>query len=103
MSQQNTIENTLSKKVGAKMKSVDEKYNYNKVNKSPFSFGYTFGVKAYRSYSTVNAAQKKKIKADIDFNKKIATGDSSRGSVQYAKGFMCAIRDCAKERKGKRN
>ena len=83
------------------MKSVDEKYNYNKVNKSPFSFGYIFGVKAYRSYPTVNATQKKKIKADIDYNRKIATGDSSRGSVQYAKGFMCAIRDCANERKSK--
>ncbi len=84
------------------MKSVEEKLRYNKEVKSPFSFGYIFGVKAYRSYPTVNATQKKKIKADIDDNRKIATGDSSRGSVQYAKGFMCAIRDCVNERKGKK-
>ena len=84
------------------MKSVDEKLKYNKEQHTAFSFGYTFGVKAYRSYSTVNATQKKLIKADIDDNRRIAKGDSSRGSVQYAKGFMCAIRDCANERKSKK-
>lgn len=84
------------------MKSVDEKLRYNNEVKSAFSWGYIFGVKAYRSYSTLNAEQKNMVKADIDYNKKIAKGDSSRQGVQYAKGFMCAIRDCANERKSKK-
>ena len=55
-------------------RSVDEKLKYNSEQKTPFAYGYRFGVKAYREYPKAN-------------------------KKQYAKGFMCAMRDCAAERK----
>ena len=40
--------------------------------------------------------------SDIDDNKQLAlSGKSTRGSVQFAKGFMCAMRDCAAERRAR--
>jgi hypothetical protein len=77
--------------------TVNDKYNYNKQQKTAFSYGYRFGVEAYRSYPKANAAKRKEILADIDYSKQ----NAAKGK-QYDKGFMCAIRDCANERKGKK-
>jgi hypothetical protein len=77
--------------------TVNDKYNYSKQLKTPFSYGYRFGVQAYRSYPKANAAERKKILSDIDYAKTNAT----KGK-EYDKGFMCAIRDCANERKRKK-
>ena len=83
-------------------RSVDEKLKYNSEQKTPFAYGYRFGVKAYRQYPKADKKHKRAMLAEIDDNKRLAqTGDKSRSSVQYAKGYMCAIRDCAAERKAR--
>ena len=79
------------------MKTVDEKYNYNLTQKSGFSNGYCLAVRMYRGYNSGTPADKKRVKAFIDDMKQ---GAKKHG---YCKGFMCAIRDCANERKAKRN
>ena len=82
--------------------TVDEKLRYNSNLKTPFSYGYRFGVKAYRDYPKASKKRKRDMMSDIDSNKLLAVkGDTSRQSVQYAKGFMCAMRDCAAERKAR--
>ena len=81
---------------------VDEKLAYNRGQKTAFSYGYRFGVKAYRQYPNADKKRKRDMLAEIDDNKRLAqTGDKSRSSVQYAKGYMCAMRDCAAERKAR--
>ena len=83
-------------------RTVDEKLKYNREQKTPFAYGYRFGVKAYREYLNANKKRKREMMSDIDDNKRLAlTGKSTRGSVQYAKGFMCAMRDCAAERRAR--
>lgn len=82
--------------------TVDEKLKYNREQKTPFSYGYRFGVKAYRQYPMADKKRKRAMLAEIDDNKRLAqTGDKSRSSVQFAKGYMCAMRDCAAERKAR--
>lgn len=81
-------------------RTVDEKLKYNSAQKTAFAFGYRFGVQAYRRYPKADERHKRDISSDIDYNKRLAqTGDKSRESVQYAKGFMCGVRDAANERK----
>lgn len=83
-------------------RTVDEKLRYNSNQTSSFAYGYRIGVKAYRAYSKASKKRKRDLMNDIDFNKELACkGDNSRQSVQYAKGFMCAMRDCAAERKAR--
>lgn len=83
-------------------RSVDEKLKYNCEQKTPFAYGYRFGVKAYREYPKANKKRKREMMSDIDDNKRLAqSGKSTRNSVQYAKGFMCAMRDCAVERRAR--
>lgn len=83
-------------------RTVDEKLQYNSGQKTAFSYGYRFGFQAYRRYPKADERQKRDISGDIDYNKRLAqTGDKSRESVQYAKGFMCGVRDAANERKSK--
>ena len=83
-------------------RSVDEKLKYNNEQKTPFAYGYRFGVKAYRRYPKADKKRKQDMLAEIDDNKRLAqTGDKSRSSVQFAKGYMCAMRDCAAERKAR--
>ena len=83
-------------------RSVDEKLKYNREQKTPFACGYRFGVKAYREYPKANKKRKREMMSDIDDNKRLAqSGKSTRNSVQYAKGFMCAMRDCAAERRAR--
>lgn len=83
-------------------RTVDEKLQYNRGQKTAFAYGYRFGVQAYRRYPKSDERQKRDISGDIDYNRRLAqTGDKSRGSVQYAKGFMCGVRDAADERKAR--
>ena len=83
-------------------RTVDEKLQYNSAQRTAFAYGYRFGVQAYRQYSKANERRKRDISGDIDYNKWLAqTGDRSRESTQYAKGFMCGVRDAANERKSK--
>lgn len=83
-------------------RTVDEKLKYNREQKTPFSYGYIFGVRAYREYPKANKKRKREMMSDIDDNKRLAlSGKSTRGSVRYAKGFMCAMRDCAAERRAR--
>lgn len=83
-------------------RTVDEKLKYNSAQKTAFAYGYRFGVQAYRRYPKADERHKRDISSDIDYNKRLAqTGDKSRESVQYAKGFMCGVRDAANERKSK--
>ena len=85
-------------------RSVDEKLKYNSEQKTPFAYDYRFGVKAYREYPKVSKKRKRAMLAEIDDNKRLAqSGKSARNSVQYAKGFMCAMRDCAAERKARQS
>ena len=81
-------------------RTVDEKLKYNSAQKTAFAYGYRFGVQAYRRYPKADERHKRDISSDIDYNRRLAqTGDKSRESVQYAKGFMCGVRDAANERK----
>lgn len=83
-------------------RTIDEKLKYNSAQKTAFAYGYRFGVQAYRRYPKADERHKRDISSDIDYNKRLAqTGDKSRESVQYAKGFMCGVRDAANERKSK--
>lgn len=83
-------------------RTVDEKLKYNSEQKTPFAYGYRFGVKAYRQYPKADKKRKLAMLAEIDDNKRLAqSGKSTCNSVQYAKGFMCAMRDCAAERRAR--
>lgn len=83
-------------------RTVDEKLKYNCGQRTAFAYGYRFGVQAYRQYPKANERRKRDISGDINYNKRLAqTGDRSRESTQYAKGFMCGVRDAANERKSK--
>lgn len=83
-------------------RTIDEKLQYNSAQRTAFAYGYRFGVQAYRRYPKADEKRKRDISGDIDYNKRLAqTGDKSRVSVQYAKGFMCGVRDAANERKSK--
>lgn len=83
-------------------RTVDEKLQYNSTLKTPFSYGYRFGVRAYRSYLKADKERKREMMSEIDDNNRLAcSGKGARASIQYAKGFMCAMRDCAAERKAR--
>ena len=83
-------------------RTIDEKLKYNSAQKTAFAYGYRFGVQAYRRYPKADERHKRDISSDIDYNRRLVqTGDKSRESVQYAKGFMCGVRDAANERKSK--
>lgn len=79
--------------------SVDDKVKYHKnVRPKPvFSAGYIMGVQIYRGYGKGGTpVNKKKRQKGIDEIKRQAMkGD------EFSKGVMCAIRDCANERKAK--
>lgn len=79
--------------------SVDEKVKFNRAKKTPFGWGYQWGVKAYRSYPKADAQEKKRIRAEIADYKQEAKKKSYSG--ECAKGYMCGVRDAANERKSK--
>ncbi len=81
--------------------SVDEKKRYHGRGfpKGEFSQGYIIGVQLYRDYGKNGApVNKEKRRKFIDQTKRQAI----KGDL-YSKGVMCAIRDCANERKAKHN
>lgn len=79
--------------------SVDEKVKYNAKRKTPFGYGYSWGVKAYRNYPKASAEEKKRILAEIAAYKEEAKKKNRSG--ECAKGYMCGVRDAANERKAK--
>lgn len=82
-------------------RSVQEKFEYNKKQKTPFSYGYCMGVKAYRDY-TEAVVCRSRVMDDIDYYKKQAvSGDKKKSSTKFSKGFMCGVRDAAAENKAK--
>lgn len=80
------------------MKTLDEKLNYNKGQKTDFSFGYCLGVDMYKNYPKDTEKGKLETKRLIDNFRELAIwGD------KISKGVMCGIRDAANERKRKKN
>lgn len=79
--------------------SVDDKVKFNQAKKTPFGYGYLWGVKAYRDYPTADKEGKKRILAEIDNYSKQTKKKTPSG--ECAKGFMCGVRDAANERKSK--
>lgn len=77
-------------------RTVDEKYKYNQARKDTFSTGYCTGVTLYRSYIKSDGETKAMIKEIISNSKELA-----RKGDDLGKGVMCAVRDCAEERKAK--
>lgn len=77
--------------------TVDEKKKYHGRGfpKGEFSQGYIIGVSIYRTYGKggVPVNKGKRQKYIDDTKQKAQQGD------QFCKGVMCAIRDCANERK----
>lgn len=79
------------------MQKLDDKIRFNQKRGTPFSVGYILGVKQYRSYPQKDRKGKQTAKKAIDeFSKMAKNGD------EFAKGIMCGIRDCANERKAKK-
>lgn len=77
-------------------RTVDEKYKYNRARGGEFSTGYCTGVTLYRNYVKSDKVTKAMIKEIISTSKELAkSGD------EIGKGLMCAVRDCADERKDK--
>lgn len=77
-------------------RTVQEKYDYNDKLDTPFSTGYTLGVRLYRDYPRMDKEGKKIISEIIDTSKSLA-----RSGDEIGKGVMCAVRDCANERKSR--
>ena len=82
------------------MRTVDEKVRYNREQRTPFSYGYTWGAKAYLRYPLADKAERKRILAEIDDYKEQALHGKGKAR-ECAKGYMCAVRDCANERKAR--
>lgn len=81
-------------------RTVNEKEQYNREKKTAFSYGYVWGVQAYRKYPKANKAEQKRLLAQIDDYKETALHGKGKAR-ECAKGYMCAVRDCAEERKAK--
>lgn len=78
------------------MRTLKEKYSYNKSKRGEFSAGYCLGVDIYNDYPKGNDSLKSTYKSLITNAKKLALkGDS------YGKGIMCGVRDAASERKAR--
>ncbi len=78
------------------MRTVDEKYAFNEKRKTEFGNGYCIGVTAYRNYGNCSAKDKAEQKRVFnDFARLARSGD------EFGKGVMCALRDCANERKSR--
>ena len=75
-------------------RTVDEKYKYNQARNGTFATGYCTGVTLYRSYIKSDGETRAMIKEIISNSKDLAKSGDDLG-----KGLMCAVRDCAAERK----
>ncbi len=75
-------------------RTVDEKYKYNKGQKTDFAGGYCIGVDVYRNYVKMNDEGKNTVHKSIDSFMRLArTGD------RLSKGIIAGYRDAANERK----
>ena len=77
-------------------RTVQEKYDYNRKLDTEFSTGYTIGVRYYRDYTRTDDGGKKVIREIFDAGHELA-----RLGDEIGKGIMCALRDCANERKAR--
>ena len=82
------------------MKTVDERLKSGEKRKTPFGWGYCWGVRAYRAYPRVNASERAAISAQISDYKDEAKNGKGR-SRECAIGFMYGMRDAAIERKSR--
>ncbi len=84
------------------MQTVDERVKKLRENqkKTPFSWGYLWGVQTYRRYPKVDRAERKRLSEQIDGYKAEAR-DGKGGSRECAIGFLCGMRDSAIERKSR--
>ncbi len=79
------------------MALLEDKIKFNQKRGTQFSVGYILGVKQYRSYPQKDRKSKQTAKKAInEFSRQAKKGD------EFAKGIMCAMRDCANERKAKK-
>ena len=86
------------------MRTLEEKIEYNKKQKTNFSNGYLDGVKNYREYGKKSVFKKADAQVEVSRINMVGkwgqrSGKYSPDDVQYSKGFMCGMRDCAAERK----
>ena len=84
------------------MKSVDERVKKVQENqkKTPFSWGYLWGVQTYRKYPKVSKKERQLLSEQIDEYKDEARNGKGL-SRECAIGFVCGMRDTAIERKAK--
>lgn len=79
-------------------RTVQEKYEYNKARAGLFSCGYCFGVTLYRDYLKSDEEMRRVTKEFF-----ATANESASGGEEFSKGIMCAVRDCAAERKAAQN
>lgn len=80
------------------MKIVDERMKQGGRQKTPFAWGYRWGVQTYRKYPKVDKSEQKRLSEQIDGYKDEANYGTG-GSRECAIGFMYGMRDAAIERK----
>lgn len=73
------------------MRTLEEKYKYNKKKNSVFSRAYCRGVDLYRNYNNLSARDKEVVKEYISQARFFRNEDS--------KGLLCGYRDASIERK----
>ena len=78
--------------------SVDEKVKYNAKRKTPFGYGYIWGVRAYRKYVEAEETKKRTLAEIADYKQE---AKKKNKSGECAKGYLCGVRDAAKERKAR--
>lgn len=74
--------------------SFKDKLEYNRKQDTNFSFGYSMGANIYNDYVKLGEKNRADVKKLVDGFKELA-----RGGDEFSKGFMCAYRDAANERK----
>ncbi len=84
-----------------KMKTVNERLKSSGKNKTPFAWGYKWGVQTYRKYPHAKQAEREKLSAKIQEYKEEIRDGAGR-SRECAIGFMNGMRDAAVERKRRR-
>lgn len=77
---------------------TDERMKKDGKQKTPFAWGYRWGVQTYRKYPKADKAEQKRLSEQIDGYKDEASNGIGR-SWECAIGFMRGMRDAAIERK----
>lgn len=78
-------------------RTLNEKYEYNQKRGGTFGNAYCLAVDIYRDYFKMNKEDKAVVKKLIGQEKELAR----YSDMIRSKGFMCGIRDAAKERKAR--